>query len=143
MVLMTMADALHELVEERVVCRVKSVEGGQLDDAAYLALEDDREHAEVEGGGAAQTGADGDVVPGHILQHDLASLEGALPHQALPHRELGGGLWLGLVGVGSQELQAWWVLGLQQVEGAALGRHHRGELGEDQAPHGEEVLLAL
>ena len=43
------ADALGQLVEERLVRRVEALEGGQFQDGLDLAFEDDRQHEDVRG----------------------------------------------------------------------------------------------
>ena len=74
---------LGELVQEGQVDLAEAVEGGQLDDRLDLALEEHRQHDDVERRRLAQAGGDLDVVGRHVGEQDALLLQGALAHQAL------------------------------------------------------------
>ena len=67
---------------------LKRVERGQLDDRLDLALEEHRQHDDVQRRRLAQAGADPDVVAAARREHeDPLLLEGALADQALADAE--------------------------------------------------------
>ena len=72
-----------KLVQEREVDLAEAVERGELDDRHHLALEEDRQHHDVERRRLAEPGADLDVVGGHVGEQDALLLVGHLPDQPL------------------------------------------------------------
>ena len=96
------------------------------------------------GGALAQAGGDLDVVGRHVGQQDLLLLERALADQpfaeleAIRHR-----LALAVRVAGEQLELRLLAAGVEDVEDAVLGGHHRRELGEDHAADRQQVLLAL
>ena len=138
------ADALRELIEEGVVGRVEVIERAQLQHGLDLALEDDGQDDDVDGRRVPESRRDPDVVRRHVGEHDLLALERALSHEPFAQVELLGDRAGPLVSVAGEERELCRLLGrLEDVEDAVLRVHHRRELGQDQAGHGEEVLLAL
>ena len=92
----------------------------------------------------AQAGDDGRVVIRELGHEDLLLLQDALPDQPLARDEAVGELLAPLEGIGAEQLQDRRpALGVQQVEGAVLGRDDGGQLREDQPGHRHQVLLAL
>src|SRR3546814_20787489 len=69
------ADAFHELVQERKMCLVEGIERSELENRLYLALEQHRQHHNVERRGLAETRADADVDGRHVGKADALSLE--------------------------------------------------------------------
>src|SRR3546814_9887665 len=65
------------------MCLVEGIERSELENRLYLALEQHRQHHNVERRGLAETRADADVVGRHVGQEDALSLEGALADEAL------------------------------------------------------------
>ena len=73
----------RQLIEEDLMDRAEGVERRQLDDRLDLALEQDRQHDDVERRRLAEAGADVDVVVRRVGQQDALLLERALADQAL------------------------------------------------------------
>ena len=81
-------DALGELVEECLVGRAEAAERGQLDDGADRALEEDRQHDDVQRRGLAEARVDRDVVARDVGEEDALLLLRALADEALAEPEL-------------------------------------------------------
>ena len=81
-------DALGELIQERLVGRAERRERRQLDHGAHRALEQDRQHDDVERRRLAETGVDPDVVAGHVGEQDPLLLQRALADEALAETEV-------------------------------------------------------
>ena len=80
------ADALGELVEERLVGDAERRERRELDDRAHRALEQHRQHDDVERRRLAEPGVDPHVVAGHLGEQDALLLLRALADEALAER---------------------------------------------------------
>src|SRR5690606_11946538 len=116
------ADRLGELVEERLVRGAELLEGGELDDGLDLPLEEHGEDDDARGGGAAEAGADAEVLRRDALEEDALALGGALPDEALAEAEVLGEVPVLVVGVAGEEAQARLVLArVHQEEGAVVG----------------------
>src|SRR5262249_37742065 len=133
------ADRLGELVEEGEVDVAEAIERGELDDRLDLALEDDRQHDDVDGLGLAEAGADTDVIAGHLAEEDPLLLEDALADEALADAELVGEVLALAVGVAGEQPQHAAVGVVHQIEDALLRRDKRGELLEDELADRLEV----
>ncbi len=62
------ADRFGELIEERLMRRVETVEGGELEHAAHLAFEHHREHQHVQRRGLGQARGDAECLGRHVGQ---------------------------------------------------------------------------
>ena len=100
------ADALGQLVEERLVRRVEALERRQLQHALDLALEDDRQDDDVLRGGVAEAGRDADVVRRHVGEQDLLLFQAHWPISPSPRASRRADGLLALVGVAGQQRQA-------------------------------------
>ena len=77
------ADGLDELGQEVEVDLAELVEGGQLQHAEHLVLEQDRQHHDLRRGRLLEPGVDGEVSGGHVVEHDLLALQRRLADDAL------------------------------------------------------------
>ena len=82
------ADAFGELVQERQVGLAEAIERRQLDDRFDVALEQHRQHHDVERWRRAQAGADVDVVTRDFAEQNAALFVGALADQSFAQPEL-------------------------------------------------------
>ncbi len=125
------ADALRELIEQRLMRRAEGGERGQLDDRAHGALEQDRQDDDVQRWRLAQARVDPDVIRRHIGQQDALLFQRTLPDEALAEAEMVGQVLALLVAVAGLELQdglaAVAEIG-QGVEHSVLRRDERCEL---------------
>src|SRR5205823_6925806 len=81
------------------------IERRQFDDGLHLALEQYRQHDDVERRRLAQARADLDVVRGHPGEQDGLLLQRALPDQTLARTEAIGDALALLVRVGGDQLE--------------------------------------
>ena len=132
-------------IQERLVRGAEAGERRQLDDGAHRALEQDRQHDDVQRRGLAEARVDLHVVAGDVGEQDALLLLGALADEAFAQPEGRGEVLSLLVAVSGLEAQHRLaaVLGGQRVEDAVLGRDQRRQLGQDHARHGGQVALAL
>jgi hypothetical protein len=107
------ADALGQLVEERLVDRTDGGERGQLDHGAHRPLEQDRQDDDVQRRGVPETRADPHVVVWHLREQDPLLLLGALADQTLAEAERRRQVLALLVAVSRLELEH----GLAAVQG--------------------------
>ena len=77
------ADRLGQLVEEGLVHRVEALQRRQLEHAAQLAFEHDRQHQHVHRGALAEARGDAERARRHVGQQHLALVDRALADQAL------------------------------------------------------------
>jgi hypothetical protein len=120
--------------------RLKEASSDRLD----LALEQDRQDDDVERRRLPEAGGDVDVVAGDVAEEDALLLVGALADQPLADPELVGQVLALAVGVGAGQAERGGAVDrLHHVEDAMLGRHHRGQLRQDQLGHVGQVALAL
>ena len=99
------ADALGQLIEERLVRRAEALERRELEHALDLAFEDDRQHEDVLRRRRAEPGEDRDVVERHVRQQDLLLLDRALADEALAQLELAADRALALRAVAREQRQ--------------------------------------
>jgi len=99
------ADALRELIEERLMGRAEGGERGELDHGAHRALEQDRQDDDVEGARLSEPRVDPHVVLGNLGEQDPVLLLGALADEAFAEPERGGEALSLLVAVAGLELQ--------------------------------------
>ena len=124
--------------------RAEGVERRQLDYGLDLALEQNRQHDDVQRRRLAQAGADVDVVVRHVRQQDALFLERALTDQALADPESIRDALAFAIGVGVGELEdRSAVLGIHQEERAVMRGDQRRQLRHDHSRHCFEVLLPL
>ena len=81
------ADALGQLIEERLVGGIEPLERGQLQHRLHLAFEHHRQHDDVGRRGVAQAGRDADVIRRHVGQEDFFFLQGTLADQSFAQLE--------------------------------------------------------
>ena len=131
------ADALGELVEERLVRRAEALERGELEHALDLALEQDRQHDDVLRRRLAQAGDDRACSPSGTLVSRIFSFSSA-HWPTRPSPEVDAGVPMRSLSLGRRSSRAASRRGclaarVEHVEHAVLRRHDRRELGEDQA----------
>ena len=68
---------LRQLLEEREVCRGERLQRRELDDRLSFPFEEHRQHDDVLGKGAAQTGVHARVLPRHLGEQNALLLERA------------------------------------------------------------------
>ena len=100
------ADRFRELVEEGLVRWVQPLERRELEHAAGRALEHDRQHEDVAGIRLAQAGDDAHRRARDLVQEHFATIERALPDQALAERDRLAVRELAAGGVARQQLEA-------------------------------------
>ena len=99
------ADALGELVEERLVGGAERRERRQLDDGAHRSLEQDRQDDDVQRRRLAEAGVDPHVVGRDVGEQDALLLLRALADEALAEPEGGREVLALLVAVARLELE--------------------------------------
>ena len=138
------ADRLGQLVEEDLMNGAERIERRQFDDGLHLALEQYRQHDDVERRRLAQARADLDVVRGHPGEQDGLLLQRALPDQTLARTEAIGDALALLVRVGGDQLEdRSFAFLVHHEERAVVRGNQRSELAHDQPRHRVQVLLAL
>ena len=124
--------------------RAEPLEGGELDHAAHLSLEDHGQDDHAERARLDQTRADPPVFGGHLLEEDLPLLVRALPHEPGPDPEALRSARFLVERVAREQREPLPLLRLiHEIERRALRVHHRRQLREDHLAHCEEVLLSL
>ena len=138
--------ALHQLVEKRQVGPTEALEARQLDDGLDLALEDDRQHREIQRLALAQTGTDLDVVGRDIGEQDALPLQQTLADQPLARAELSAEVLAVAEGVAGHQPQEGILpvrLPIIDVEDTMLRIDQRGEVRERHLADGLQIALPL
>ncbi len=135
-------DHLGDLVEEVLLDLRERREGGQLDHAEHLALEEHRQHDHLRGRSLAEPGGDLQIATGRVLHQDRALLLGGRADQPLtrperrrhrPHRvavRAGHAQLVLVLGVAAELLALH--EGHRHEERAVLRGDHRRQFAHDQ-----------
>ena len=81
------ADAFRQLIEERLMRRVESLERRELHHRFDLAFEEDRQHNDVVRRRFAEPGADLHIIVRHVREEDALFLQRGLADQAFAELE--------------------------------------------------------
>ena len=77
------AHAFSQLLKKILVRGAETFKGSQFHHGLHLALENHRQHHDVERGGLSQAGADLDIIGRDVVEQGALLFNCALPHQAL------------------------------------------------------------
>ena len=134
----------RQLIEEDLMDRAEGVERRQLDHGLDLALEQDRQHDDVERRRLAEARTDVDVIVRRVRHQDALFLERALTDQALADAEsIRDAFALAIrVSVGQLENRSA-LVGIHQEECALMRGDQGRQLRHDHSRNGFEIFLAL
>ena len=100
------AERLHQLLEKGPVYVAVGLQGGQLDHAEDLLLEQDRHHDDVHRHGLAESRRDPYVVGRGFRDEDALALDGGLADEPLAESEAAGEALALLVAIARDQVQA-------------------------------------
>src|SRR6266566_1884353 len=138
------ADTLSQLLEKSLVSRIETIERGKLHHRFYLSFEQYWKDDNIHWLRFAQTRADFNVVGGHVRQENASTFERRLPDHSLAEFEMSFDSVAIATCIACEKLELRLLIrAIHNIQDTLLRRNQRGQLGQDQFAHRQQISLAL
>ena len=138
------ANALGQLIEERLMCRIETLERRKFHDCFYFSFEQDRQDHDISRARFAEARAHFHITGRHVDEKNTLFFQRCLPNQALSQFEMSLYAVPFGVSVTGQKLEFWLVRRVaHNIEDAVLGGNHRGQFRQDKFANRQQVPLPL